>query len=74
VRTLQEVQDIFLEIRSGVDFGFVQERSRAPGFDLAGNLLGHPCVGATMADEHQSALSTRILFHCYNDTTPILPI
>lgn len=49
VRTLQEVQDVFLEIRFSIDFGFgfVQERSCAAGFDLTGHLLGHPCVGAT---------------------------
>jgi hypothetical protein len=64
VRTLQEIQDIFLKIRSGIYLGFVQERGRPAGRDLTRDLLGHPCVRAAVANEHQPVLSARmIIFH-----------
>jgi hypothetical protein len=37
-------------------------------------LFRHPHVGAAVADEDQSALRPRMLFHRYNDSTLIVPL
>jgi hypothetical protein len=63
MRALQEVQDVFLEVRSGIDLGFVQERRRAATFYLSGDLFSYPCVDTAVTDEHQSARSARIVMH-----------
>lgn len=63
--TLQKIQDIFLEIRPGIDLSLIQKRGRATRFDLARDLFGNPRVGAAMADEDESAFNVRMLFHRY---------
>jgi hypothetical protein len=42
--SVQGTLDFFLEVRSGIDFGLVQEGRSASGFDLSGDLLGDPSV------------------------------
>jgi hypothetical protein len=50
---LQEVEDILLEIRTGVDLRLIEKRNRAVRLDFPGDLLRHPCILAAVADEDQ---------------------
>jgi len=44
MRSLQEVEDVFLKVRSGIDLGLVQERCRSMRLDFPGDLLCNPCI------------------------------
>ncbi|SPF54999.1 hypothetical protein SBA4_6780005 [Candidatus Sulfopaludibacter sp. SbA4] len=57
----QEVEDVFLKIRSGIDVCLVQERCRAARLDFPGDLLCNPRIEATVADEDQSLCCPRRL-------------
>ena len=49
--SLQEVEDVFLKVRSSIDLGLVQKRSRAARLDFPGDLLCNPRIYAAVADE-----------------------
>src|SRR5581483_8926174 len=62
VCTLQEIEDVFLEVRSRIDLCFVEERRRTACFDLPSDLSCDPSVLAAMAHEHEP-LFARWLIH-----------
>src|SRR5947209_6849734 len=59
----QEVENIFLEIRSGVDLSFVEKRLCSGRFDLAGDLPRHPCVLLAVAYEHEQLVRRNVERH-----------
>lgn len=69
VRSLQRIQDDFLEICSGINVSLIEKDLSAARFDLSGDLLSDPCVGAAVADEYQPFLRLRPIFHLVYLTT-----
>ena len=52
--SLEEVQNVFFEVRPRVDLSLVEERRRAARFDLASDLFRDPGILAAMADENEA--------------------
>jgi hypothetical protein len=63
VSTLEEIQDVFFKIGSGIDFSLIEERSYAACRNLARDLLRNPGILTAVAHENKLVLCVRSLFH-----------
>jgi len=60
--SLQEIEDVFFEVRSRIDLSLIEERRRAARSDLPSDLFRDPSILAAVAHENE-ALFGRLLIH-----------
>ena len=60
--SLQEIENVFLEVRPGINLSLIEERRRAAGFDLPSDLFRDPRILAAVAHEDKP-LFRRLLIH-----------